>query len=491
MEEPPKRPGLVTRFSRKLRIASNPESAKKRPQKLQKRHTESANIQQEGINELGERNYSIWSETSTLVGEARSRDHTDMLHGLAHHDSFDSLVDGTRAQLHALIDEEELDELELRRRTELNDKRKRMLRKLPNEVWDRIASFLQPSDAAHLAIASKILLEKLGTEPFQALRRPDNHQERVRFLNHLDRHLPEQLLCFPCGTYHRRLSMGEEKLKADFVNNPVYFCPKVRSSYLPRMRLAFGRELPYSFIQLATRYATKSKDHGMHPDKLARRWKDAESGWSHQSRYMIHDGRLLMRIRSHIFAPPKLTPTGERMLLYDREDYLPFFSVCAHWRDGELMRLVKCALSHVPVPQESLLHQMRESPRVRDWIIKPGLMARMCDDCRPARRCPECPTEYLLEINIAEDRHDAINRFKHVLVVTRWSDVGDGSSPTASPEYCAVNGVKADYDSFSHVGRRAVAGIFEARINGTIPGQRMISLNPKNTKFGEEGHGWY
>lgn len=481
---------MVARFLR-MRRGSAEESSKKKTGKLQKRTAERVNDRQEGVNELGERNYSVWGDdSSTLVGDRRP-DHTEMLHGLAHHGSFDSLIDGTRAQLHGLIDDDVLDELEMRRRTELSDKQKRMLQRLPSELWERIATFLSLADAAHLAISSKLFHDMLGRGPLEALRLPENRVERIRFLNHLDRHLPGHLLCFPCGVYHRRTSVGGEKLKADFVNNPLYLCPSVKSSYLPRMRLAFGRELPYSFVQLATRHATQSQQHGVHPDTLARRWKDAQSGWFHQTRYIVHDGRLLMRVRSNIFAPPSLTPTAERMLLYDREDYLPFFSVCAHWRDGELMRLVKCALSHVPPPQETLLHQIRQSPRVRDWIVKPGFMARMCDECRPARRCPECPTEYLIEVNITEDKDDPYNRFKHMLVVTRWSDLGDGSSPTASPEYCAVNGIKADYDSFSHVGRRAVAGIFESKINGTIPGQRMISLNPKNEKLGERGHGWY
>lgn len=94
---------------------------------------------------------------------------------------------------------------------------------------------------------------------------------------------------------------------------------------------------------------------------------------------------------------------------------------------------------------------------------------------------------------MVEDKKDPVMRFKHALVVTRWSDLGDGRSPSASPEYCAVNGYTCmdEYDSFSHVGRRAVAGVFESRMSGAIPGQRMISLNPKNKKLGEEGHGWY
>ncbi|KAF2109268.1 hypothetical protein BDV96DRAFT_586118 [Lophiotrema nucula] len=492
-DQPQPSRGLVSRIGRKLKkTKTTPDqrrntvdnTTKRQPQRLQKRNaSQPFPDRQEGINELGERTYSIWSETSTLVDEVR-RDHTDMIHGLAHHGSFDSLIEGTRTI--RLEEDEEVTEAQMRRigRCEARFK------KVSSDVWQRIASFLNPADAAILAVTSKTLLEKLGLAPLDALTLPENQRYRISFLNHLDRHLPNHLLCYPCATYHRRFSR-DEKLKADFINNPLYLCPKVFSTYLPRMRLTQGRELPYSFIQLATRHA-HSRHHGIHADRLSRRWKDA-SGWSHQSRYTIHDGRLLMRIRSQIFAPPCLTPTAERMLLYDREDYIPFFSVCKHWQNGELMRLCKCALSHVPGPHQSTLDRIRESPNLKAWVVKPGFVARQCDECRPARRCPECPTEYLIEITMAEDKNDPVCRFKHVLVVTRWSDLGDGSSPTSSPEYCAINGVKVDegYDSFSHVGRRAVAGIFESKVSGCIPGQRMISLNPKNEKLGEAGHGWY
>lgn len=459
-----------------------------KPQKLQKRNAGSFvdESRQEGINELGERDYSVWSETSTLV-EPRSRDHTDMLHGLAHHDSFDSLVDGTYSDLRG---QEELDDEESRRLREICQRKQALIRRVPSSVWRLVADTLDPADAAHLAVASKSLLAKLGNGPLHVLALPENRQHRIRFLNHLNEQLPSHLLCFPCGTYHRRTSIGNERPKADFVSHPLYDCPLVFSSYLPRMRLAFGRELPYSFVQLATRYA-HSKRHGVHPDALSQRWKDALSGWSHQSRYIVHDGHLLMRIRSQVFAPPKLTPTAERHLLYDREEYMPFFSVCAHWRDGDLMSITKCALSHVPEAPQSYMQQLKKGPAVSRTLHHPNFIVRGCDDCRPARRCPECPTEYLVEISMVEDKHDPVTRFKHALVVTRWSDLGDGSSPTASPEYCAINGIKADYQSFSHVGRRAVAGIMESKISGCIPGQRIISLNPKNKKLGESGHGWY
>lgn len=466
-----------------------------RRQKLQKRNTQDTLAipnRQQGINELGERTYSVFSEASTLVADNRPRDHTEMLHGLAHHGSFDSLVD--RSHAHLLDrDEKELSEAELMQIRRLNDKHQRMLKSLPFSVWKLIINFLNPTDVAHLVLASKTFFSMLGKQPLHDLILPENRHHRIRFLNHLDRHFPNHLLCFPCGAYHLRVSPGTETLKAEYIHYPLYICPQVFSSYLPRMRLTHGRELPYSFIQLATRHATHSQTHGIHHSALDRRWRDAQSGWSHQSRYMIHDSRLLLRLRSQIFAPPNLTTTGERHLLYERENYVPYFSVCAHWRDGDLMKIVKCALSHVPAPAESYVQQLKKSPALSRSLARPGYIVRMCDECRPARRCPECPTEYLVEITMTEDKSDPMNRFKHTLVVTRWSDLGDGSSPTSSPEYCAVNGIKNDrgYDSFSSVGRRAVAGIFESKMSGAIPGQRMISLNPKNKKLGEDGTGWY
>ncbi|KAF2749697.1 hypothetical protein M011DRAFT_465370 [Sporormia fimetaria CBS 119925] len=476
-------------LSRLRHIGKRPEERRGRvqdtPRRLQRRHvpenSQEVVDRQAGINELGEYEHSIFSDATTLVGE-RPRDHTEMLHGLAHHDSFDSIVDVARGQAG------EHDDVQ-RVAHQRSEKHERMIASLPSSIWQIIASYLDYASAASLAISSKTLLEKVTSEPLQHLHQPLNRPQLIRFLNLLDADLPWHLLCFPCAKYHFRNNPGREKLHTDFVNHPVFTCPKVYSSTLPRIRLTHNRELPYAFIQLAIRYTLHSPLHGIPPETLCRRWTD--SGWQHQTRYMVHEGHLLVRIRSQIFAPPNLTETGERHLLYERQNYTPFFSVCAHWRDGELMRLCKCALSHVPPPPQSYLRQLRAAPSVNRSLAHPGMLARQCDDCRPARRCPECPSEYLIEVNLVEDRNDARMRFKHALVVTRWCDLGDGKSPSASPEFCAIKGEKADYDSFSNVGRRAVAGVFESKMSGAIPGQRMISLNPKNVKSGEQGHGWY
>ncbi|KAF2276780.1 uncharacterized protein EI97DRAFT_376359 [Westerdykella ornata] len=373
-----------------------------------------------------------------------------------------------------------------------DEKLEQLVANLPDHVWQRIASYLNPADVARLSLTTKTFQKKVGGDPLRVLALPENHHHLNLFLSDLDRYYPNHLHCFPCAKFHRRIRKGHERLKTDFVANPLYNCPKVYSSYLPRIRLVHGHQLPYSFIQLAIRHEIYSKNHGIDPELLCQRWRDTETGWTHTTRYTVHDGHLLARVRSQVFAAPGLTQTSMRHLLYDpRDDYLPYFSVCAHWRDGELMRIVKCALSHIPEPPQSYLRQLRSHPMLSRSLAHPNYLAVMCDFCRPARRCPECPTEYLVEVKLTEDKNDAINPFKHALVVTRWSDLGDGSGPTASPEYCAVQGTKADYDSFTHVGRRATAGIFESKMSHAIPGQRMISLNPRNRKLGEEGHGWY
>ncbi len=91
------------------------------------------------------------------------------------------------------------------------------------------------------------------------------------------------------------------------------------------------------------------------------------------------------------------------------------------------------------------------------------------------RRCPECPTEYLVEIKLTEDkRAQGIERFKHALVVTRWSDLGDVSSPS-SIEWSACAG-KREFDSFSTIGGASICSYFEAATNNFTPNQKLLSL---------------
>lgn len=365
-----------------------------------------------------------------------------------------------------------------------------IISRLPLAMWDLILDSLTPSDVASLAFSSKTLLRRFGWAPWDALNRLENHQYKIDFLIPMDRYLPNHLLCFLCASYHYRTQLGQETLKPASVLNPIYDCPKAFDLPFPRARITPRRTLPFSFVQLATRADRYGSAYGIPIDSLARRWK--EDHWSHQSRYAIIKGHLFMRVISSSFASGGLVPSKQRLLLFSREDYSPYFSACDHWRDGLLMGLCKCALDHIPAPRDTGgLHAVSQkvNDRLHQRAYNPQALVTLCEQCRPIRRCPDCPSEYLIELKQMEDRET--NSFKRAIMVTRWCDLGDGSSPQ-SPEWAACNGEGEAYDSIATIGKRAISGMFESHFTQEhIPGQRILSLNPNMERHGHDDPSWY
>lgn len=396
------------------------------------------------------------------------RDNTAMLHELAHYGSFESFDNETKLSVE-----------------NLHVPGERNISRLPCILWQKIATYLSLCDIVCLATTSKTLLHRIGTKHWHLLQEPEYEEEKIKFLITLNQRLPQHLLCFPCAKYHKRTKIGNETLRPTMVLNPLFECASVGryGKTQPKIRLTPGHTLPFSFVQLVTRAHNYTPSHGIPVLDLCRRYKDREGGWNHQTRYYIHQGHLLLRVISQKFAASGLPVSGQRHLLYSREDYKPYFSCCSHWRDGDLMDICKCALSHITDPYQMTLKQstIQRSP-------SSSLLGSLCSFCRPMRRCPECPTEYLVELKLSEDIKDPIFRFKQSIVITRWSDLGSGFSP--SQEWSAVNG-EAAYESFARLGKRAISATFEAQSGVAIPGQRLISLNPKNLKRSEKANDWY
>lgn len=356
---------------------------------------------------------------------------------------------------------------------------------LSAEIWTLVVDLLDPVDAANLARSSKLFRYRLGAEPWSRLALSEFRQERISFLLPMDIDLPRHLFCFPCATYHYRTDPDQEQLYASYIEHPVFDCSNALHRPLPRTRMAHGRDLPFYLVQLAMRASRFTPEYGMPLSKLARSWKCKDSDWSHRSRFHTHKGHLLMRVTSTVFAAAAHTPSEQRLLLFSRSEYMPYFSVCSHWQDGSLMPATKCALTHIPGMGQSLAEQMRREPgKVPSWKLRTtNLMARQCEECAVLRRCPQCPSEYLVEVKLTEDPRDKINRFKHALCVTRWSDLGDGISPT-SAEWKAVNGL-GEYDSLGAVGNATLCSQFEAAINNGAPNQRVKSLGMEAWRAGD------
>jgi hypothetical protein len=473
-----RKPGLVSRIATALRpkksntLTKAPPSGSSGASTLSWKSRDSTLLKKEPRLQTG----AIYRpEGDEYRNEQTGEDHTDLIHGLAHRESNDSL--------------DSLPKEYLARDT--RPPGEPLIASLPSVLWEQITSYLSACEAANLTFSSKTLLERLGPAPWLALEQPENHEEKIKFLLGMDRFLPDHLLCFFCAAYHLRTRRGNERLKATSIPNQLYVCPNFGKAGMtpPRIRLTRGHALPFTFVQLVLRAKKYSPDYGLPPEVLSKRYKDTESEWQHQTRYYIHKGHLLLRVVSRSFAEPDLPPSGLRHLLYSREDFTPYFSACAHWRDGELMDICKCALGHIPKHRQPITQQLTKGPRIQFDLRNPNPIVTLCSVCRPMRRCPECPTEYLVELKLSEDKNDPLVRFKQSIVVTRWSDLGDGSSPS-SPEWAAVSGEQA-YDSFARIGRRGVSGIFESQSGVTMPGQRLLSLNPKMEKLGEEGHRWY
>lgn len=426
-------------------------------------------------------------ERDKVTGERK--DPTNMIHALAH--EFDAPKAGKAEVLHTGEPPKSARELAC---------------KLPEDLWQRIITYLALPEQASLSLSAKSFRALCPIDVLRQLNDPDNFRERCQFLHYLDSTYPDHLLCYVCGLYHLRTKKGEETLRPSNIANPIFMCPYANSidaaKKMSRTRITFGRHLPYSFVQLAMRHHHHTEGYGHPYDQLGRRYKDKpEIGtWSHQTRWAIIDDHLYMRVVSSAFVTPNLPPAGKRHLLYSREDFVPYFSVCAHWRDGELMSVCKCALDHVPAPLSgSGIDRVAKEAHQR-WLTAPkSRIVTQCDTCKPMRRCPDCPTEYLVEMRLQEDRteQDPIKLFKHAIMVTRWSDLGDGSAPWTL-EWAAINGdldhlpKEERYDSFKLLGRRAISGTFESFFNPEqIPPTRMVSLNPNDEHLGEKGHRWY
>ncbi|KAH7091994.1 hypothetical protein FB567DRAFT_228209 [Paraphoma chrysanthemicola] len=370
-----------------------------------------------------------------------------------------------------------------------------MLGNVSPEVWLRVADFLTPLDVANLSSTCRTLYTRLGRHPHKLLSDPTNRVDRLNFLLAMDHKLPRHLFCFPCAQWHLRIQPGLETLKPHHILNPLFECPNRTNIHLPppRIRISDGRMLPFAFVQLARRSWAFGPDFGISYQSLARRWKDPYSEWTHESMYHVTDnGHVMMRVKSQRYVEGGMTAAAKRMLLFSRGDYTPYFSVCSHWKNGILTSIPKCALDHIPFVPDSevyVMTQVKEKVAGRKAIGHVNL----CSRCRPMRRCPECPTEYLFELKLVEDktvRSHSAERFKQALVVSRWSDLGPGRSPE-DQEWAAIAGETDMYDSFLEIGRRAISGVFESAFTDTIPGQRILSSNPKKVKADEIGGDWY
>ena len=253
--------------------------------------------------QTGERLYEFNSETSTLVGDRPAYDVGELMHSLTRDISNEDL-----AEIYA-------------QRDIYRPPGEGSIASLPADLWELIASYVSLADEASITFATKTLRDRLdGRSAWKQLSFAENKKERLDFLFRLDRQMPLHLLCSQCAQFHPRIQPGGEVFKPDFVNNPVFHCPRVKDSWLPRSKITYRREMPFAYVQLATRQRNFGALYGITAAALDRRWRCPESGWTHASRHVVVKGHLLMRVVSQRIAPPNMMDTERRLLLLDRTD---------------------------------------------------------------------------------------------------------------------------------------------------------------------------
>lgn len=203
------------------------------------------------------------------------KDLTDMMHAFNYHEESDEVSHVSEADV-IEYDYSRLDGATL-------------LARASPELWLLISDYLSPIDIANLASTCRTMHLRLGNLPYQVLRDPANRAYRLEYLLPFDSKLPNHLFCFPCAQWHRRTQPGYETIKPSNVLNPLFRCPNATNVHLPppRLRISEGRQLPFTFVQLAKRHWEHGPAYGIPVQSLARRWKDMSSAWSHQTMYHI------------------------------------------------------------------------------------------------------------------------------------------------------------------------------------------------------------
>lgn len=315
---------------------------------------------------------------------------------------------------------------------------------LPSEIWEMVANHLAPSTAAALTMTGRRMYRYLGNQYLDALNAEENREEKASFLHHFEDKLPQHILCWQCGVYHHRQDASSERL-----GQYESACPRYRAD--AQSMLSRDRLIPWDLVHLATRAARHTPAHGIPTSALTKKWT-SESGWKHTTRALLVDTHLVLRASSLSWVEAYMSASELRVVVDER--YHERFSHCKHISNS-LDKYAKCAVSH----------------------IRPGYqVTAQCAACRPLRRCNQCPSEYLIEIKLVEDRQGPrsplLPAFRHALSVTRWSDLGAGTSPHASLEWRAARSPlfetwaaqKVDFWSL-----RTVRSRFEAKDGNRVP----------------------
>ena len=261
---------------------------------------------------------------------------------------------------------------------------------LPVEVIQYISVAFLPADAAaSLALCSRSMLKILGSQTLRSLALDRHDTERTRFLENLERDLPDWLLCPHCLKFHpvdpnahpRQLWLDFKEKKCVRVNGVV--------------TIGYKYYIRYENVQLLMRNYRLGRPYEMYLKKLSNRYTThrPEKSLEGVVTASIVEGELVLQVRYTL----KLLKSWDITLIRRTISKL-----CPH--------LIDCFVDSIFA--QALRCRLRHAARKRP----------PCIECKGRKQCPECPTSFQVSVRSLEDPVTEIQ-------VDVWRNLGSCKSP--------------------------------------------------------------
>lgn len=270
---------------------------------------------------------------------------------------------------------------------------------LPLEITQYIANCLPASAAAAFAMCNHYLSQAVGAQYWSSLRDPCQSKERERFLQLLDRDLPDHLFCHRCARLHLPKPAGVN----EWGDAKQYRRMRERQCFSEDFKAMTGHYFSYSFRFEHVQMAMKLYHLGLDVKKYLKTLACVERSICGFPNLKIFDARI---VSDEVITRTQhwlLWPAGQVIEL-SQETY-PCPQVCAHLEsnpyynnDNRLTALLQCKIDHI---------NKNQTP---------------CPQCTGLKQCWYCPTEMQIDVKVFEGQGTA-------LVVTKWLAVGAGISP--------------------------------------------------------------
>ena len=259
------------------------------------------------------------------------------------------------------------------------DNQKAPIFALPVEIIQLIsAAFLPVDAAASLALSSRLMLKILGTQTLRSLLLDRHDIERTRFLENLERDLPDWLLCPHCSKFHPVDRNAHPRQLWRYYNEKK--CVRVNGV----VTIGYRYHLRYEFVQLLAYLKELSDRDTLYlPEKRVKRVVTAS----------IVEGQLVLQVKYTL----KLRKNRDITLIRSSIGTLcPH--LCSWFDDSIFAQELRCRLMHA---------DRRQPP---------------CIECKELKHCPDCPTSFQVSVESLEDPVTKIQ-------VDIWRHLGSCKSP--------------------------------------------------------------